>query len=647
MQIGGRRRDIQLLRAVAVLMVIGAHYAPARFPGGYVGVDVFFVVSGFVLLGPLLWSGEPVRLRSFYARRVRRILPAALVCIVATTVAFGTWLTPNRVEDLTGDALAAALFVLNFGLVDQPGGYFSPAQPPPLLHLWSLAVEEQFYLLAPLLALLLLRSTRKVAVLGAVTIASFVAAVVLARSSPDAAFYLLPSRIWEFGVGALVAGLTAPGVRTGRVLVAGGLAGLVAATFVLDPASGVPGPAALLPVLATAALLAGGTSLAVPAWLSPGVRIGDASYSLYLWHWPPLCFLLLDAGIDPPSLRARAGALVVGLALGVASYLLVERPLHLARPAVRRPRVAIAVGIATAVGVAGFAAVLPGAVPATTDRSADPLTAQAVLAGPLPDTGYVPRNVRPSLRDPDSAGTFPQGCVNEPGDAALHPCVRGDQQAERTVALVGDSLSLNWVAALDLLAGQQGFRLVVLTKGYCPLVAVPGSGNGDPSCPAWRAEALAYLRALAPEQVLLGSASAHYLRHVATTSALPAALDAAWSGLRQALPAPALTMLGDVPKPPSDPLACLARHRDATEQCAFGPPASHAPALHAEADAARKHGARVVDPTAWLCHERCPLVSGNVVVYRDRLGHLTWPGAQLLAPRMAAALRTPSPAPGA
>lgn len=645
MHTGGRRRDIQLLRAAAVLMVIAAHYAPARFPGGYVGVDAFFVVSGFVLLGPLLWSGEPVRLRTFYARRVRRILPAALACTVLTLVAFGVFLAPNRVEDLSQDAASAALFVLNFGLVDAPGGYFSPALPSPVLHLWSLAVEEQFYLLAPLVALALVRLRGRMPGLVAITGGSFALAVVLSRTAPDTAFYLLPTRAWEFGVGALVAGIPAPGRSAGRALVAAGAVGLVAAVRVLDPGSGVPGEAALLPVLATAAVLLGGATTTVPGWLAPGVAIGDASYSLYLWHWPPLCWVLLTAGMDPPTLRARMVALAIGILLAAASYLLVERPAHRARIAVRLPRAAVVAGIATAGCVAGLAALLPHVLPATTGRSAGPA---ASVAGPLPDTGFVPRNVVPSLRDAESAGTFPQGCVDEPGDATLHPCVRGDVRASRTIVLAGDSLSLNWLPALDQVARESSLRLVLLAKGYCPLTDVPGSGNGDVSCPTWRARVLDYLGQTQPTAVYVGSATGFYLRHVADRPAVATALARSWATLRRALPTgTVLTALADVPKPPADPLACLARHRDATARCAFPVSTTHRRALAVERAAAEGQAARYVDPTGWLCGRRCTLVTGNVVVYRDRLGHLTWPGALLLAPRMAAAIRTPSPGPGA
>ena len=302
---GGFRPDIQGLRAVAVLLVLAYHARIPGMPGGYIGVDVFFVVSGFLITGLIvreLRATGTVSLPAFYARRARRLLPAALVVIVATVVASAILLPPLRVVDVAGDGAAAAVYLSNIRFAAQATDYLqAELDPSPLLHFWSLGVEEQFYLFWP--ALLLFAASRRadlrriaIAVV-AVAVGSMALSLVWTSSEAPLAFFLLPARAWELAVGAALAlavgrlaRLPAP-IATASVGL--GLVLIVLGGVTLGLDTPFPGTAALLPVGGGALVIAGGIRqplgpisrlLALP----PMQWIGDISYSLYLWHWPLL-----------------------------------------------------------------------------------------------------------------------------------------------------------------------------------------------------------------------------------------------------------------------------------------------------------------------------------------------------------------------
>jgi peptidoglycan/LPS O-acetylase OafA/YrhL len=306
MEGGGRRRaDIQGLRAVAVLLVV-LYHAGLGVPGGFTGVDVFFAISGFVItssLLPELAHGGGIAFRRFYARRVRRLLPALAVLLVVVA-ALGTVASPvdsQRTGALTG--IWASMFSANVFLYRVGTGYFDPgASLDPLLHTWTLAVEEQFYLVFPLLLVVGWRARRRrgaIAAVGALSLVSFAAAVVLSGSPNDPsvagrfAFYGSPTRAWEFGAGATLA-LAAGAVRGRRVrelVGAVGIAMILVAAFTFDGGSSVPGLATLLPVGGACALIAARGSFASRLLETrPLVWIGDVSYSWYLWHWPLIVF---------------------------------------------------------------------------------------------------------------------------------------------------------------------------------------------------------------------------------------------------------------------------------------------------------------------------------------------------------------------
>jgi peptidoglycan/LPS O-acetylase OafA/YrhL len=333
------RRDIDGLRAVAVLPVVLCHAGVAGFGGGFIGVDVFFVISGFLITTIVVREIAEQRfsLTSFYARRARRILPALAAVLVACLAIGWFVLIPMELQRLGRATLAAAAFASNFHFA-RSSGYFGPAAEfEPLLHTWSLAVEEQFYLAFPplLMAMAALRWSRHLlAAMAAVSAVSLAASAALLDSERTYVFYLSMFRAWELGVGAMLAMVAHP-APTNRVLREtiglGGLLAILVPVFIYSDKTPFPATAALPPVIGAAALIWIGRDdqrgivtrlLAQPA----PVAIGLVSYSLYLWHWPILAYLRLlekDPNLTPPVI---AGALTASLGMAWLSYRFVEQP---------------------------------------------------------------------------------------------------------------------------------------------------------------------------------------------------------------------------------------------------------------------------------------------------------------------------------
>ena len=384
------RPDIDGLRAIAVIIVVGFHAWPSAFRGGFVGVDVFFVISGYLISGLVLkgLTEEKFSFTDFYVRRIKRIFPA-LMLVMATCAVLGWFiLWAQFYAQLGKHIVAAVFFVLNFVLWREAGYFDTDAIYKPLLHLWSLSIEEQFYLIWPAALLFLFRRAYNVAVVTLlVAVISFSLSVALVKVHPAAAFFLPFTRVWELMLGSLLASLELmPGwasavaaTKTRRVRLVrdiagwGGAAMIAIALLTLSPRSAFPGWWALLPTLGTVLIIVAGTGAAfnrrVLAW-QPMVFIGLISYPLYLWHWPLLSFAQLTSFDDPPRWEREVlvyGALVAtSFILAWLTYKLLEHPIR-ASSRTAWPAVAL-VAVALAIGAVGFSIERVGGLPS---RAAD------------------------------------------------------------------------------------------------------------------------------------------------------------------------------------------------------------------------------------------------------------------------------------
>ncbi|MCW2777058.1 MAG: O-antigen acetylase [Frankiales bacterium] len=662
------RSDVEGLRAVAVLLVLGDHLF-GRPAGGFVGVDVFFVVSGFLITGLLAREAQRtgrVRLRAFWLRRVRRLLPTALVVLAVTCVAASALFLPVRAAQTARDAVWAAFSAANWRFASLGTDYFSQTRPPsPVQQYWSLAVEEQFYLVWPLVVLLL--ATRSARVLrarltlaaGVVLVASVAWSVHVTAAHPAAAYFSTPARAYELAAGALLAlhvgRAEALRVRTAHLLSLLGLAGVVASALVLRPGVPFPGLAALLPVASTVAVLAGGAggrtggagrllSLPLPRYL------GRISYSLYLWHWP---VAVLGAALRPDRPAWLGPALLaLSLALGAVSYALVEQPLRVARPAAPRlPRLALPLVLAGSLAVvltsSGLTARAPDGVVAssaarpTLVRLPGGGTAQRPPADAYTSVPQLQAAVRaglareelgrldPPLEDLERAAApewVADDCLDvfpEREDA----CVYGPPSATRDAVLLGDSVGISYLPGLRAALEPRGYRLHVLTRRQCALGAPDDAVS--PGCRLHRTRVLDVTRRLAPDLVLVAGSYTVAARAVGVEDA------PAWQrqleGVLRSVRAPQRRVVVLAAPPQAGNLQSCATRVGSAQDCVRPVRPVWSAIGAAERAAGAAVGVRFVDTTGWFCwHGRCPATVDGTPVEVDGT-HLTAAESRRLA----------------
>jgi peptidoglycan/LPS O-acetylase OafA/YrhL len=660
------RTDIEGLRAVAIGAVLLFHAGVPWAKGGFIGVDVFFVISGFLITGLLVreWTGsDRIDLVVFYARRFRRLLPAALLAIVATLVASWFILSELRFPSVAGDAAAASLYVSNIRFAANAVDYLgAETAPSPLLHFWSLGVEEQFYLFWPLVILLSLRLLtlkRLWLVVGLVVVGSFALSLVWTDIAAPWAFFSLPTRAWQLGTGALIAiGVlrlprrAPPWLAT--TMTWAGLAIIVVGVLVIGLDTPYPGTAALIPVVGTAFAIIGAThtqglpsrllSTRFPRWL------GRISYSLYLWHWPILVLVPIALSID--SIAFNLFLVVVAALIAWASTELYEAPIRHGRILPMRHGLSIVTAIAASVLVAAVAVAWGAAVQGQRWTPGDVDQVQ-VGSIELPDpvrSGPVPEDLVPPLDGAywDLPAGYADDCHLDFPETAAPDCVYGPEDATDTVVLLGDSHAQQWLPTVQALAEDRGWRLRAITKSACPMVdATVWNGplkRGYRECDSWREEALALIAAEAPELVLVSSASTYELMdgeggRLEDGTEAEATWDEALSGyLRRMGESAPVIVIADTPRVGYDPAECLATS-DGIEECEASREQMVDAAYAArEADAAAEAGAGLISATNWICFEAdCPLVRGSMLVYRDG-HHLTATFAARLAERLGAAI---------
>jgi peptidoglycan/LPS O-acetylase OafA/YrhL len=691
----GFRDDIQGMRALAVLGILVFHAGLAPYPGGFVTLDVFFVLSGFLITTLLLREVArtgTIDLVGFYVRRARRILPAATVAIIGTVVASWLWLNPLDARDASVDGVWAALFGANVRFAIEETDYFTATDPPsPLQHFWSLSVEEQFYLVMPLALLVsvvvaarvLRRSDAHahragiVTVLAVATAASLAWSVHASTASPESAYFSTFTRVWEFAAGGLLA-VFAPRLARGltpvarNLVVVAGLGLIGVAMFTVTEASPFPGWLALLPVLGTSAVILGGTGLddaPLPfAQRALGVRpmrvVGDASYSLYLWHWPVLVVAEQRVGRD-----LRPGELVVALGVTVAmtwaSYRFVETPFRRVRTT-KRPRGMLlypaAVSVAVVCCLAATSLIdreLAGQdAPISADDyertvdgsrlSDDPWVGlvQASVRAAVAER-RVPRDLRPELRELKDDRADLGDCEYIGTPAQL--CPSGDLDADRTMVVLGNSHGRHWIPAFDRIAEQAGWRTYYLVKSQCTparVQMVRGGGRTKPwqGCLDFNAWAEDRIRELDPELVVVSTSGAPNVevdgKVVRSTDGVVAELSDGFDRLfADLLPlTPRVVLLEDVPRRTISPERCLAEKDAHLGDCLSGTSERADRVTRKSIEAADRAGVEVVATKQWFCDDgRCPAVVADMVPQRDE-GHVTTTYARSLATPLGRAL---------
>ena len=640
--------EIQVLRAVAVMLVVLYHYWPDTLTGGYVGVDAFFVISGYLITSHLLREVDrtgTVRLWAFYARRARRLLPAAIVVLVF--VSLGTiLLLPTDLWTSTAHELAAsAFYVQNLWLASKAVTYSASNDvASPVQHYWSLSAEEQFYVVWPSLIIISclvarrwLRGRTTTSIGGAlllVTVASFAVSVWATQTHRAAAYFITPTRAWEFGAGALVVLLMrswAPTPTMARLLRWLGLAGLLGSAWFFSNATPFPGYAAALPVIGTAAIIvAGDTGRADPSDLLVRLRpvqwLGDVSYSVYLWHWPLLVFApyVLRHNLRTPELVA-----LIVLCLGISglSKRFVEDAMGFWPSLTRTPRRTLSVAGAgmlvivlvsgtqvfaagvrerqTAVLLAGVSGTPCFGAPAMENRARCP---EALKAMPL---AAITKTDAPWAPDP--------GCRGIGSDLSVMACYWGTGKPSRVVALVGDSHAEHWRGALHRIAKAKNWKIIEMFAGGCPATYARSvtferrARDGD-VCPSWTAKATAELKTLAPDDIITTAFVQQNVFEPANSG--PDGFEQVW---REWLAFTRVTVLRDIPAAGNkNGPQCLAVNEGKPLACSN--PRSKVLIDDDMMRAARsmRHEVNLVDLSDYFCDaKRCYAVIGGASVYYD------------------------------
>jgi peptidoglycan/LPS O-acetylase OafA/YrhL len=612
--VNGYRRDIDGLRAVAILPVLFFHSGLSLFSGGYVGVDVFFVISGYLIAGIIAREvdGGQFSIIRFYERRARRIMPALMAMIAAVLIAASYFYLPGDFEKVPKSALLATLFLSNVGFFLQTGYFAGGSETLPLLHTWSLAVEEQFYIGFPVLLILIARFVPgwRTAIIAAIALLSFMIAVATQNGTSGFAFYLLPPRAWELFVGAVLATATMPKLSNPLARETVSLAGFGAIAFAAltySNATVFPGVTALLPVMGTAALLysAPGTMVGRLLETRAFVGVGLISYSLYLWHWPIIVFT------EYSTEQSLAGGMsiavmVASVAAAYLSWRFVERPF---RQSSRFDRKAIFKGTGLAMGAAC-----------------------AVSACLMALNGWPGRFSTEALRlDAASADVSPvrATCIRDTLGGDLAGCTLGAKTAP-TMLVWGDSHGVEMAWALSEKIGKQGASLMQRTRGSCPPI-LGYSRPIDPLCPRFNDAVLDVIKAQPNLKTIV--LAGFWAGGAYSTAENGAKLDKTIKSLLALNRR--VVLIGPVPPQPFNVPRHLANL--AQRGVAFAD-AGAAPGDHLKKSAwigayfARwsAHGVEIIEPSKLLCGpEVCAASRSGVPLYFDS-HHLSLAGARLV-----------------
>jgi len=606
--------QIQGLRALASILVVLFH---ARFiSGGFVGVDIFYVISGYLITGLLLReldSTGRLNLAAFYQRRIKRLLPSSVFVLFSTALVGWFVLPAITRHDLGRDLFAAAAYVSNYLFAWWQNDYQNlNATPSPFIHYWSLAVEEQFYLVWPLLMVALARKSRQWLLIGIalVTSLSLALSIYQTHTAPIWAFYSLPTRAWELGIGALL--LFIPMGRLNvRVLPWIAMGGVLVASSVFSNNTAFPGINALLPVLATAALIA-----TIPVWptflnaLSNNAVsqwLGKISYPMYLWHWPVLVLPSTALG-RPLTVSERIACIALTVLLADLTNRFLEDPIRSIKIAQKK----IYVGAISTTAISLMLAIVISNSASSsiqvTGASRMKFDLTQVLAKPL---------------------IYSDGCHVNYGKDKSGSCTYADSTSTTTIVLFGDSHAAQWFPVMEKIALKNHVKLISLTKSSCPAIDIAQPDRGgfnNIECKKWRKNSIARIKTIHPLAVVMSSYAYYTPRDGSVNQATW------WREGEQSLikslgqSTQHMIYIGDTPKPLRDIPSCLSAGIASTCDTTV------------KSTLTIQGGFQVIDPTPWLCSTICPAIIDSIVAYRDA-SHISVAMALHVAPELEAALK--------
>ena len=670
-----KNKEIQGLRAIAVLGVVLYHANFKWIPGGFLGVDVFFVISGYLisqLIVKEIASTGKINLANFYARRIRRLLPTALLVIISTVAIGKHFISPLRFRDLGFDALFSIFYSANYRFYLSQIDYLNVGAKPSLfLHFWSLCVEEQFYLFWPILLFIGWQFFKRFGVFLTLLVAlvsSFFYSFRITETDPIFAFYSLPSRVWEFALGALtflVVSKISNIYRFIRFLFGWfGLSALIYSMLIIKDSQPFPGTVALIPTLATAGIIAasskgkffGSFVLTNPIFYG----IGAVSYSLYLWHWP--LFQIMSEVIGPEFNEINLIIYSVILTtLTVSTYFVVEKPIRNYKRLARKASYGFVWGgaisfLAAIIALNSVVNLVSITNPAITSASSQTqnnpvqvtptsLPTQTTTESQIVDTiQNYPQATKTPIDISVLTKTYFDGeCQAKNKDTEAKACVYGNPNGLRNIILFGDSHATQWMPALNQIGLKNDFKITMFTKAGCPasdLYVLYEIAQDKlikyPECAIWRQNTLAEINRMPEPELIVLAASSKYndgsdpkrnfdywvKGYQSTFVSLQKYIDK-------------IIILNDTPHAGfPEPLDCLGKNLTTPSNCdlTYSQVVTPLDRMEALTQISNEYKIPIVDPISWLCNQSiCPAVLDGIPAYVDA-SHLSAQMSEHLAP---------------
>ena len=589
--------EIQGLRALAALLVVIYH---ADFiPGGFIGVDIFYVISGYLITGLILneiQNSGGLNLKNFYLRRIKRLLPASVLVLIITANVSYFVLPPTARTDLGENVLATGFLGSNYAFAIRGTDYQNlGASPSALIHYWSLAVEEQFYLIWPIFILLISRlGVHKIkwAIFSVFTISLFFS-IWQTQTSPIWAFYSLHTRAWELAAGALILfipkSIKALLDKNQKILALIGLGLITYATIIFNSQTPFPGLFALLPVIGTFLLIT-----SIGAWpklmrqLSNNKTtqwLGAISYSLYLWHWPAL--LLPSIYLERALLASeKILCVIITIILAHLTYKFVEQPIRSANLDTKKVFTTLTLSTVTItiIGIVFISSTTTKFYVKEIDKTFD---LEQVTMNPI---------------------VYKDNCHAGIGETNSQDCIYGETNAKKTIVLFGDSHAAQWFPAINNIALENGYKLINLTKSSCPAISLPRPNAGTydkKECEAWQANSIKRIKEIAPELVIVSSFSHYnlYDKNKLKEEIYILGQKELYKKIQNY--SKHLIYLTDTPKPSKDIPGCLSSK-----------PLKLCSTIERSPNKVYE-GFLKIDPYPWFCKNGCDAINNDYVVYRD------------------------------